>query len=151
MGWNWLGFAVAYLCRFVCKSPIVVYHSQEYYSREDAPKSPLKAFELRYAKRADIASCPEENRGRLMYEELGLSEMPLIVINTRLFSPMSQSDRLQVAMKQKGVKAGRIVVHSGAVVEYYFVAELDARYSLPFCTARGCQASDRCVRCCWYV
>lgn len=124
VGWNWWGFTISYLCHFVCRSPIVVYHSQEYYSLEETPRSPLKAFELRYAKRADIVSCPEENRGRLMREELGLSEMPLTVINTRLFSPTTHSDHLQAAVSQKGVKASRIVVHSGAMVEYYFVEEL---------------------------
>jgi glycosyltransferase involved in cell wall biosynthesis len=120
--------AVAALIAKSKKRPLV-YHAHELWSEMGTHirfKSFWRWLERRLIRHAALVVVPEENRARILRDEYGARELPLVVMNCPPFRETVDSTILPDALASRGIKASRVAIYQGVVSSERCIDEIVA-------------------------
>ncbi len=123
IGYNTLGFVVAYSASKFSPNSKLIYHNFDF---DTSTKGLgflgrlLKRFEFFAARRADVTIFPAPERASKYQEMAGLNVEPLSVMNCFPRSwPRQKTGELQSLLKSKGLCFDQLVVHLGSIDPFH--------------------------------
>ncbi len=123
IGYNTLGFVVAYSASKISPSSKLIYHNFDFDTSEKGLGflgRLLKRLELFAARRADVTIFPAPERASKYQEMAELNRKPLSVMNCFPRSwPRQKTGELQSLLKNKGLCFDQLVVHLGSIDPFH--------------------------------